>query len=1831
MEKLERREAMEALVASLQKTLQDPDTRAIFGAPVDTIAIPNYLSIVDNPRDLQSICNDAERSIVPHDQDRGVHYSSYKDVLADVRLVWQNCFKYNTQSDDSVILELCERSRRLFKESLDTECRKRGIQLVDPAVAGIAGVGDSLVFGGSEEVSGALPIKNLDLFDILSASEEGEPVDLLNLGQMRCLGEIAVASGTLQAPRKKKKISLSISKNTNKDSDAIVERIHGEEILDWAVGWSTGAGSPGQRATVYLITKSVWFRLHTPSSQYADTYQNLLTGLDLVQMSMNLAERTDDSPIVKDVVEAAAKELKSTLGAKDAKVHVPAHVKKFAVSHMEGLYGQRVDSFRLAGTDEIDGLGNQEHVDLEAELSRQLDVRGEPPEMETKWRAPKEKIHDLLFVWSFLQEFGDVLKLAPFTLDTLEAALCPGPSIDVAINDVATKEAEEKSNAKGAAPSACSDKMESASAGTTVERTRCRAESIATESVRVDTADDEEGDENQADVKQEEPDEGRGCITMACDHSDRPRIETEVTEKLTSECEVERMEREGSGDKGSIHNGNAERPAASMQEEIAVRKVDGAPELTGALETSAPSLQPSLPVKRGRGRPRKDGMPPIPRSLNPKVAAQNLILDPTVRTRGQRGVAIQVKKFDDFAMDDDRFFDGDDYVPAKQRRKVAPKHHRGAPSWDAASGGQNELSEAIKEAQKQQEVYESNIKEKYGVSIDTIRKARIVDRPYAPSGVLIRDIVLALLSIVDGTLQIPKSGSVMDRPATASTYVSRNLKVLWPSGAANTVWSWIDSSASAKDAALHLAYGDFVDLSPAEKIEILSTLVSNVIESKLLSVDIAKRAEKYSQRHTGRFSWRCVKPHGEDMAKGVQRDIDRVMQKDNAVNKSLPKWMAWVNLLGLGTLAHVGDDANGRRYWALGKESGAFRIYCQVIENDVDSWGWYEGSHLQELVKWLKACDVRSERPLVAALSTAPFSTSGDSSKLIESSRADGYRNITLPLLRGEFSHCNNKPVSLTLDQRASRAIESMLGSISFWFEGDSKAKLIVGISDVLLKGQPSTCSKALLEADKLLINAGKTSREWVDLWSPLWRTTVVQMSDIRDVLLHISALQRHVNVEDDVITRTTFLKLRDEMHSVQAVPLPNEEVSICRTAALQHVDNAMHLLGLIKKPTKISLKIGGNTAPASAEERQEEMPFIKESSIEVVKAQWESLKDRICRMNHIEQYTVRCIVYRKRLVDFVHSSWAEGQEGKAEVFEPLQPVAWVHLKPSRYALPRQSASDCITVPLVLNAHLDDFFTLSADFKKSMGVGWKENDRFRVKGPAGSWRKGTVIEDFADGNQDIDPWQSLHVAFDDAVAGETERISPWRLEIDVEEEKSLVSKYRKLEQNVARSQRRFAVGASNDEEAAMQQIELAAEREQLQHARRRAARAEVLLAKATANPLTNPEEVENSTFFGPGQLEEYSKFLSCIGDELYGKYAAYNAAAKSRAKAEARAEKIVQYPTGPLTPGQQIDCKILDALRLLPKEQFLIMLENFYTGLKGRFKIPVFAHRELDLHRVWWSVMDRFGYENVCAEKQWRDVAKSLNVDLTGQTSASFNMRLNYERCLLDFENYLACGQYEADVAEDKAPSYTHLTNPATTRFVIPGAYPESQQLATKARALASSSCQVTPIVPHLMNQTSGTMNEPEKEAPASKKEDQSLQTRTAGTAAPLKLKLPLKFSNNTSPNVSSPSVVSPTKLKIKLKPLSMANGPSKVTSPRSEEKTAVTVASKLKFMGMGSIGTKIQLYWPDEGGWWNAEVLNYDGATKKHQLVYNKGQVDESFEWIDLAELKPEEIREEK
>ncbi len=59
-------------------------------------------------------------------------------------------------------------------------------------------------------------------------------------------------------------------------------------------------------------------------------------------------------------------------------------------------------------------------------------------------------------------------------------------------------------------------------------------------------------------------------------------------------------------------------------------------------------------------------------------------------------------------------------------------------------------------------------------------------------------------------------------------------------------------------------------------------------------------------------------------------------------------------------------------------------------------------------------------------------------------------------------------------------------------------------------------------------------------------------------------------------------------------------------------------------------------------------------------------------------------------------------------------------------------------------------------------------------------------------------------------------------------------------------------------------------------------------------------------------------------------------------------------------------------LRSLGEERFMTLLANWHRGVHGKFKVPVFAHSELDLFKVFWSVMEKGGYEIVSANKQWK-------------------------------------------------------------------------------------------------------------------------------------------------------------------------------------------------------------------------------------------------------------------
>ena len=63
---------------------------------------------------------------------------------------------------------------------------------------------------------------------------------------------------------------------------------------------------------------------------------------------------------------------------------------------------------------------------------------------------------------------------------------------------------------------------------------------------------------------------------------------------------------------------------------------------------------------------------------------------------------------------------------------------------------------------------------------------------------------------------------------------------------------------------------------------------------------------------------------------------------------------------------------------------------------------------------------------------------------------------------------------------------------------------------------------------------------------------------------------------------------------------------------------------------------------------------------------------------------------------------------------------------------------------------------------------------------------------------------------------------------------------------------------------------------------------------------------------------------------------------------------------------------MLDSLQPLSRDRFTMLLGNWYRINRGKFKVPIFAHQELDLHCVFWEVQARGGSDIVTAEKMWK-------------------------------------------------------------------------------------------------------------------------------------------------------------------------------------------------------------------------------------------------------------------
>jgi hypothetical protein len=73
------------------KKIMKMDAAEPFNTPVNPVAlgIPDYFDIIDTPMDLGTICSALER---------GEKYMNSRDVFKDIQFIWENCYKYDSNS-----------------------------------------------------------------------------------------------------------------------------------------------------------------------------------------------------------------------------------------------------------------------------------------------------------------------------------------------------------------------------------------------------------------------------------------------------------------------------------------------------------------------------------------------------------------------------------------------------------------------------------------------------------------------------------------------------------------------------------------------------------------------------------------------------------------------------------------------------------------------------------------------------------------------------------------------------------------------------------------------------------------------------------------------------------------------------------------------------------------------------------------------------------------------------------------------------------------------------------------------------------------------------------------------------------------------------------------------------------------------------------------------------------------------------------------------------------------------------------------------------------------------------------------------------------------------------------------------------------------------------------------------------------------------------------------------------------------------------------------------------------------------------------------------------
>ena len=99
---------------------------------------------------------------------------------------------------------------------------------------------------------------------------------------------------------------------------------------------------------------------------------------------------------------------------------------------------------------------------------------------------------------------------------------------------------------------------------------------------------------------------------------------------------------------------------------------------------------------------------------------------------------------------------------------------------------------------------------------------------------------------------------------------------------------------------------------------------------------------------------------------------------------------------------------------------------------------------------------------------------------------------------------------------------------------------------------------------------------------------------------------------------------------------------------------------------------------------------------------------------------------------------------------------------------------------------------------------------------------------------------------------------------------------------------------------------------------------------------------------------------------------------------------------------------------------------------------PIFLGVPLPFRKVFKKVRALGGYAKVCEQKLWMRVCREAagGKDLSGQTSASFAMRKNYEKTgMLEWERHLDGTSLPQDRARTRTPARRSSRGPRTTSY----------------------------------------------------------------------------------------------------------------------------------------------------------------------------------------------------